>query len=468
MSLRIALAQLNLFVGDVGGNTQRVIDTAADARDRLKADLVLFPELALSGYPPEDLLFHKGMKRQVAAALERVRSEVKGVTVMVGYPDYADDAIYNAAALIRDGKVLANYHKQELPNYSVFDEKRYFKPGQESSVVELNGIRVGLLICEDVWEPKPARAAHAAGAQLLVVINGSPYSLQLSAASRRHRARTRQGHGSAGRVCESARRPGRAHLRRRLLRDECSGRSRAARDAVQGRALRSRYRSGRRQGRAATRVTSSRSCPRKRASTTRSCSACATTWASIASPASCSVCRAASTRRCFLKKSEMNEKDVQTIYTGGTADSYRALTTNRVVGTILTPPFDDKAVSLGYKKFLQLGELADIPYVGLVTSQNELKTNRESVRRTVNAVIESVAWLRANRGESVKMIVDKFKVNQQEADGTYATLIKILNKDSRMNLKVARGYLDILRQERPIAADYDPMKHTDFSLLPRS
>ena len=178
MSLRIALAQLNLFVGDVGGNAQRVIDVAAEARDRLKADLVLFPELALSGYPPEDLLFHKGMKRQVAAAMERVRSEVQGVTVMVGYPDYTDDIIYNAAALIRDGKLLANYHKQELPNYLVFDEKRYFKQGQESCVFELNGIRVGLLICEDIWEPAPARAAKAAGAQLLVVINGSPYSLQ--------------------------------------------------------------------------------------------------------------------------------------------------------------------------------------------------------------------------------------------------------------------------------------------------
>jgi NAD+ synthase (glutamine-hydrolysing) len=178
MSLRIALAQLNLFVGDVGGNTQRVIDTAAEARDKLEADLVLFPELALSGYPPEDLLFHKGMRRQVAAALERVRSEVKGVTVMVGYPDYTDDAIYNAAVLVRDGNAVANYHKQELPNYLVFDEKRYFKPGEASCVVELKGMRVGLLICEDIWEPKPARAAQAAGAQLLVVINGSPYSLK--------------------------------------------------------------------------------------------------------------------------------------------------------------------------------------------------------------------------------------------------------------------------------------------------
>ena len=172
--------------------------------------------------------------------------------------------------------------------------------------------------------------------------------------------------------------------------------------------------------------------------------------------------------QAFLKKSEINDKDVQSISTGGTADSFRALTTNRVVGTVLTPPFDDKAVSLGYKKFMQLGDLADIPYVGLVTSQNEIKNNRESVRRTVTAVMESVAWLRANRAESAKMIVDKFKVNQTEAENTYATLIRILNKDGRMNPKVARGYLDILRQERPIPADYDPMKLTDFSMLPSS
>ena len=172
--------------------------------------------------------------------------------------------------------------------------------------------------------------------------------------------------------------------------------------------------------------------------------------------------------QAFLKKSEISEKDVSTVYTGGTADSFRALTTNRVVGTVLTPPFDDKAVSLGYKKFMQLGELADIPYVGLITSQNELKTNRESVRRTVTAVMEALAWLRANRAESTKMIIDKFKVNQAEAENTYATLIRILNKDGHLNPKIARGYLDILRLERPVPADYDPMKFTDFSMLPAS
>jgi len=176
-TLRIALAQLNFFVGDVAGNTQRVIDTAADARDRLQADLLLFPELTLCGYPPEDLLFHKGLRRQVGAALERVRAETDGITLMVGYPEYAADGIYNAAALIRDGNLLANYRKQELPNYSVFDEKRYFLPGQSSCIVEIKGIRVALLICEDIWEPGPARAAREQGAQLLCAINGSPYSL---------------------------------------------------------------------------------------------------------------------------------------------------------------------------------------------------------------------------------------------------------------------------------------------------
>ncbi|MGH8177138.1 MAG: NAD+ synthase [Steroidobacter sp.] len=176
-SLRIALAQLNLFVGDVAGNTQRVIDVSAEARDRLHADLVLFPELTLCGYPPEDLLFHNGLRKQVAAALQRVLAETRGIGVVIGYPEYAGDAIYNSAALIRDGAMLANYRKQELPNYSVFDEKRYFEHGEETRIVEMNGIRVAMLICEDIWEPNPALAAKRAGAQLMVVINGSPYSL---------------------------------------------------------------------------------------------------------------------------------------------------------------------------------------------------------------------------------------------------------------------------------------------------
>jgi NAD+ synthase (glutamine-hydrolysing) len=176
-TLRIALAQSNIPVGDVEGNTQRVIQIAAEARDRLAADLVLFPELTLTGYPPEDLLFHAGVRRQVQAGLQRVRAEVQGITAVVGYPEYVDKVIYNACAVVRDGEQLLNYRKRELPNYKVFDEKRYFKAGMENAVIEIKGIRVATLICEDIWEPTPARAAKAAGAQLIVVINGSPYSL---------------------------------------------------------------------------------------------------------------------------------------------------------------------------------------------------------------------------------------------------------------------------------------------------
>jgi len=167
-----------------------------------------------------------------------------------------------------------------------------------------------------------------------------------------------------------------------------------------------------------------------------------------------------------LKKWEIPEKDVSIISTGGTSDSFLALVSKQVAGTVLTPPFDDKAVSLGFKKFMFLGDLADIPYVGVMTSQNEIKNNRETIRRTLLALMESVAWIRANREESAKMIASKFKVNQTEAEQTYATLVKILNKDGRLNPKVARGYIDLLRQDRPIPADFDPQKIVDFSMLP--
>jgi ABC-type nitrate/sulfonate/bicarbonate transport system substrate-binding protein len=167
-----------------------------------------------------------------------------------------------------------------------------------------------------------------------------------------------------------------------------------------------------------------------------------------------------------LKKWEIAEKEVGIITTGGTADSFTALVSNRVAGTVVTPPFDDKAVSLGFKKFMFLGDLVDIPYVGVVTSQAEIKNNRETIRRTLGALMDSVAWIRANRADSAKMIAEKFKVTQPEAEQTYATLVKLLNKDGRLNPKVARGYLDVLRQERPIATDLDPQKFLDFSMLP--
>lgn len=167
-----------------------------------------------------------------------------------------------------------------------------------------------------------------------------------------------------------------------------------------------------------------------------------------------------------LKKWEISEKDVGFITTGGTSDSFTALVSKQVAGTVLTPPFDDKAVSLGFKKFMFLGDLADIPYVGVVTSQAEIKNNRETIRRTLASLMDSVEWIRANRAESAKMIAEKFKVTPPEAEQTYATLVKLLNKDGRLNPKVARGYLDLLRQERPIPADFDLQKVIDFSLLP--
>lgn len=167
-----------------------------------------------------------------------------------------------------------------------------------------------------------------------------------------------------------------------------------------------------------------------------------------------------------LKKWGIAEKDVSIISTGGTSDSFLALASKQVVGTVLTPPFDDKAVSLGFKKFMFLGDMADIPYVGVMTSQNQIKNNRETIRHTLAALMESVAWIRANHEEGVKMITSKFKVSQTEAEGTYATLVKMFNKDGRLPPKVVRGYIDLLRQDRPIPADFDAQKIVDFSMLP--
>jgi NAD+ synthase (glutamine-hydrolysing) len=176
-TLGIALAQIDLLVGDLQGNAARVIASARSARTECGADLVLFPELALSGYPPEDLLFHRGFRRQVEAGLARVCAEAGEAAVMLGYPEYTRAGIYNSAALVAGGEVAAIHRKAELPNYKVFDEKRYFRPGAQPTVVELKGFRVGLLVCEDIWERESAQLARAAGAQLLAVINASPYEI---------------------------------------------------------------------------------------------------------------------------------------------------------------------------------------------------------------------------------------------------------------------------------------------------
>ncbi|HWZ61596.1 MAG TPA: NAD+ synthase [Steroidobacteraceae bacterium] len=184
-TLGIALAQINLLVGDVQGNAARVVAVARSAATELGADLVLFPELALSGYPPEDLLFHRGFRRQIEAGLARVRAEAGTAAVLVGFPEYSGRDIYNAAALIGAGEIAAIHRKAELPNYKVFDEKRYFRPGAQPTVAQVKGVRLGVLVCEDIWEPEAAQLARSAGAELLVVINASPYEI--------HKQREREG-----------------------------------------------------------------------------------------------------------------------------------------------------------------------------------------------------------------------------------------------------------------------------------
>jgi len=176
-SLKIALAQVNLLVGDVRGNAARVLEWAQRARRELAADLVLFPELTLSGYPPEDLLFHRGFRRQVEQGLAQLREHLTDTAIMVGFPEYTRAGISNSAALIAAGEIAAIHRKAELPNYKVFDEKRYFQPGKQPTIGECRGFRVGLLVCEDIWVPEPAQLARAAGAQLLAVINASPYEI---------------------------------------------------------------------------------------------------------------------------------------------------------------------------------------------------------------------------------------------------------------------------------------------------
>ncbi len=175
--LRIAMAQLNMLVGDIEGNAARVIAAAEQARDELKADLVVFPELTLTGYPPEDLLLRPRLLTRTLAALESINQKVNGIEIILGHPHAATGGLFNAASLLRDGKVVATYHKQHLPNYSVFDEKRYFAPGNSACVATIKGVPVGLTICEDIWQPGSVAQACAAGARLIVNINASPFHI---------------------------------------------------------------------------------------------------------------------------------------------------------------------------------------------------------------------------------------------------------------------------------------------------
>jgi NAD+ synthase (glutamine-hydrolysing) len=172
--LRLALCQMNATVGDLAGNAQRIRAGLGDARDA-EADLVLFPELALTGYPPEDLLLREHFLSDAAAALGELALETRGTIAVVGFPERAQ-GVYNAAAVLADGEIRAIYRKVHLPNYGVFDEQRYFRPGAAGAMVDVGEQRIGLTVCEDLWKPgSPATEEAIAGATLIVNISASPY-----------------------------------------------------------------------------------------------------------------------------------------------------------------------------------------------------------------------------------------------------------------------------------------------------
>ena len=177
--LKLALAQFDFPVGAVAANADRVRALMREARAG-GADLLVCPELALSGYPPEDLLLRPSFLAACQSEMDRLAAESDGVAALVGFP-HSEGVVFNAAALLREGRVAQVVHKIALPNYGVFDDKRWFEPGHAVGVTMLDGARVGLLVCEDVWQPEPAAATARAGAELIVVINASPFDAEKQA-----------------------------------------------------------------------------------------------------------------------------------------------------------------------------------------------------------------------------------------------------------------------------------------------
>lgn len=177
--MKVAIAQINCMVGDIAGNVDKIIASAVRAKSS-GATLLVTPELSLCGYPPEDLLLRADFLEACEVALSKLSANTAlvGITVIVGHPHQVGDACYNAASVLQNGDIFATYHKYALPNYSVFDEKRYFTSGDEALVFEHQGLKIGVLICADVWEPVPALLAKAAGAELLIALNASPFHME--------------------------------------------------------------------------------------------------------------------------------------------------------------------------------------------------------------------------------------------------------------------------------------------------
>jgi NAD+ synthase (glutamine-hydrolysing) len=173
--MRIALAQFDFPVGAVADNARRIAAMITEARDIHGADIVLFPELAISGYPPEDLLLRPSFLAACEQALHDIAAAATGIVALVGHPQAMGSVVYNALSALRDGRVELTYRKRELPNYAVFDEQRYFTPGEKPACLKVNGIGVGLLVCEDLWHAGPLLETAAAGAELVLIANASPY-----------------------------------------------------------------------------------------------------------------------------------------------------------------------------------------------------------------------------------------------------------------------------------------------------
>ncbi|MFQ5473188.1 MAG: nitrilase-related carbon-nitrogen hydrolase, partial [Dehalococcoidia bacterium] len=174
-NLRVALAQINLTVGDLDGNVEKILGYVDRARD-VGADVVSFPELAVTGYPPEDLLLRPAFIDANLRALEAIVEGSHGITAVVGFADRDEHGVYNAAAVIHGGKLASVYRKQRLPNYGVFDELRYFRPGTAFPVFEIAGVDIGVNVCEDIWYPgDPTESQAAGGACVIININGSPF-----------------------------------------------------------------------------------------------------------------------------------------------------------------------------------------------------------------------------------------------------------------------------------------------------
>ncbi len=173
--INIALAQINVVVGAVEDNVDRIISFARRARAELDCDLMVCSELVMTGYPPEDLLYRPGFNERVEQQLQRLCESVTDIDLYIGYPKKTADGLFNVGGLIQGGKLTHEYFKMDLPNYGVFDEKRYFSAGDKVCVVEYKDVVMGLTVCEDIWNDGPVEQAIASGAEIILNINGSPY-----------------------------------------------------------------------------------------------------------------------------------------------------------------------------------------------------------------------------------------------------------------------------------------------------